>query len=78
MSKLDFEQVLKSGFSDEIASAATTGFVQLKVGHKVTADTISPTVVNYVYSDDTTDLMTIQVTYTDATQSVVVSAERIA
>lgn len=78
LSKLDFEQVIQMQNVDEIASTMTTGFVQGKVGHKVTASTVSPTVVNYTYSDGVLTLMTIQVVYTDSTQTTVVSVERIA
>ena len=78
MSKLDFEQVLKSSYTDEIASASTTGFVQGKIGHRVEAVDVSPTTLNISYYDSGTLLMTLQIIYTDASQTKFVSAERIA
>jgi len=78
MSKLDFEQTLKAGFADEISSAMTTGYVQGKVGHKIVANYFSPTQVIYEYYDSSTLVMSIRVTYTDASQATFLSAERIA
>jgi hypothetical protein len=77
MSKLDFEQVLKGQYVDELASTMTTGFVQGKVGHKVLAIDISATVIDFEYYDGSTLLMTIEVEYADASQEKVIRAERI-
>lgn len=76
MSKLDFEQVLKGQYADEIASSATTGFVQLKVGHAVEIVSTGSTSDNANYYDGSTLVMTLSLTYSDSSKSSIVRAER--
>lgn len=77
-SKLDYEQVIKNSSTDELATIATSGFVQSKVGHKIEKTVINSTTDDYSYYNGATLLMTLRIIYDDSTKASVTSAERTA
>jgi hypothetical protein len=77
-SKLDFEQVIKSASTDELATIATSGFVQSKVGHKIQKTIIDSVTDDYSYYNGAVLLMTLRIIYDDSTKATVLSAERTA
>lgn len=77
-SKLDYEQVIKSASTDELATIATSGFVQSKVGHKIEKSVVNATTDDFSYYNGSTLLMTLRIIYDDSTKASVTSAERIA
>jgi len=77
-SKLDFEQVIKSASTDELATIAVSGFVASKVGHKIQKTIVNSTTDDYSYYNQSTLLLTIRIVYDDSTKSSVSVVERTA
>ena len=82
MSDSGFENVLRGAHVPEDQSLAVSGFLNAKVGHKVT-QVISTTSVaddteTHSFYDGSTLLMQLKVIYTDGGRSTYLSAERIA
>lgn len=81
--ELDPQQTLQASFNDADASLTTSGFLTGIVGRKIT-QTISTTSVAgdtatfSFYENLTTLLYTIQIIYTDSSQSTMISATRTA
>lgn len=81
-SSLDYEQAIQGAFNDVDYSVTTAGFLTGKIGRKI-VQTIGTTSVvgdtaDFSYYEGATLLYTIRVIYTDDTQTVMVSSERIA
>jgi hypothetical protein len=76
--KLDSEQTLKSAYADETAVFAAGGFLDLKVGHKITQTAVDSVTTEFSYYDNDVLLQTIRIIYTDSTQATMLSAERVA
>lgn len=77
-SKLDADQTLKSAYADNTAILAAGGFLDLKVGHKITQTAIDSVTTDFSYFDNDVLLQTVRVIYTDSTQATLLSAERTA
>lgn len=82
MSERDAQQVQKFIFNEEDKSIATNGFLVGKIGRKIT-QAISQTTVpgdtaTLTFLENGVTLYVYEVIYTDASQSVLLSAERIA
>lgn len=78
---LDFSQTLQGSYNEVDKSLTTAGFLVGKVGHKV-VQTISTTTIagdtaTFQFSDSGTNLYALKLIFTDGTQSVLISAERI-
>lgn len=83
LSERDYQQVLRASFCDTDKSLTTSGFVTSKVGNKITQTITTTTVANDTllfsyFSDQTTLLYTLKIIFTDATQTTMISTERIA
>lgn len=78
----DGMQTLQMAYNDVDASLTTNGFLVGKVGHKVTLDIQTTTVINdtelYSFFDNTELLYQIKLIYTDETKAILISAERVA
>lgn len=77
MDGVDANQALKFAFDSTTKTLATGNFIMSKIGHKITQTAFSTTQDDFAYSDSGTLLMTIRVSYTDATKATFLSAERI-
>lgn len=82
MSLEDANLVLRRASVDEIDALGTTGFVQGKVGHRVTFAIATTNVANDTqvisYFDGLVLLLTITAIYTDGTRTDLLSVERTA
>jgi hypothetical protein len=78
MSDRDFQQTLKLSFNDVDASVTTNGFLIAKVGRKVEIDVSGGSVAVYTFIENGVTLYQYTMTYTDATRTQLVSAERTA
>lgn len=81
-SNLSHENVLRDVHSEIDNSLITNGFLVAKVGRKVesviSTTSVSDDTNTLTFSENGTTLYVIKVIYTDDTQSVMISAERIA
>lgn len=77
MSQQDQDQVIKGASVDELQSLSTTGFIQAKVGHRITFSAVGA-VETINYFNGLTLLLTVTNTYSDATRTVLLSTERTA
>ena len=78
MSDRDFQQTLKLSFNDVDASVTTNGFLIAKVGRKVEIDVSGGSVAIYTFKESGVTLYQYTLTYTDASRTILVSAERTA
>lgn len=78
MSDRDFQQTLKLSFNDADASLTTNGFLIAKVGRKVEIDVSGGSVAIYTFKESGVTLYQYTLTYTDASRTILVSAERTA
>lgn len=78
MSDRDFQQTLKFVYNDIDASLTTNGFLISKVGRKVEIDVSGGNIAIYTFSENGTILYEYTLTYTDATRTTLISAERTA
>jgi hypothetical protein len=78
MSDRDFQQTLKLSFNDVDASVTTNGFLIAKVGRKVEVDVSGGSVAIYTFKENGVTLYQYTLTYTDASRTTLVSAERTA
>jgi hypothetical protein len=78
MSDRDFQQTLKLSFNDVDASVTTNGFLIAKVGRKVEIDVSGGSVAVYTFKENGVTLYQYTMTYTDASRSQLISAERTA
>ena len=78
MSDRDFQQTLKLSFNDVDASVTTNGFLIAKVGRKVEIDVSGGSVAIYIFKESGVTLYQYTLTYTDASRTILVSAERTA
>ena len=82
LSRADHEQVLQGARVDEDLSILTNGFLAGKVGRKVVQTIITTNVPNdsaqLAFSENGVALYTYLLIFTDATQAVLMSAERTA
>lgn len=78
MSDRDFQQTLKLSFNDVDASVTTNGFLIAKVGRKVEVDVSGGSIAIYTFLENGTTLYQYTLTYTDASRTTLVSAERTA
>lgn len=81
LSERDGNQVLQASANDVDGSITTSGFLTGKVGRKV-VQTISTTTVpndtvTFDFQESGTSLYQLKLIYTDSTQAVMLSAERI-
>lgn len=80
LSDRDGMQVLQAACDDSTKTIAVSGFVNTKVGHKITLSISTTSVANdtetFSYYDGATLLSTIVNVYTDGTRTVLVSSER--
>lgn len=81
LSERDGQQTLQLAFNDVDATITTNGFLVGKVGRKI-VQTISTTSVSndtatFAFSESGIALYSLKVIYTDSSQSVMLSAERI-
>lgn len=80
LSELDSSQVHQSEHNDTIGTKMVSGFVDGKIGRKVTMAISTTSIANdtetYTFSESGTDLLTIKVIYTDGDRDVFISAER--
>ena len=78
----DGMQTLQMAFNDVDESITTNGFLVGKVGHKVTLEIVTTTVLGdselYTFLDGSDLLYQIKLVYTDAEKTQLLSAERIA
>jgi hypothetical protein len=77
LTRLDGNQVLQSSYNPEDTTISVNGFIVGAVGRKVEISTLGA-VETYTFSENGNTLYVLELTYTDATKSVLVSAERIA
>lgn len=82
LSERDANQTLQHAYNDVDGSLTTNGFLTGKVGRKIEQSITTTNVANDTAVIDFIEngnlLYTLTVVYTDATQSVLVSAERTA
>lgn len=78
LSDRDYQQALKLSFNDVDASLTTNGFLIAKVGRKVEVDVSGGSVAIYTFLENGTTLYQYTLTYTDASRTTLVSAERTA
>lgn len=82
LSRSDHEQVLTGARVDEDMTIMVNGFLAGKVGRKIIQTITTTTIPNdtavFAFSESGTALYTYTIIYTDATQSVLLSAERTA
>lgn len=78
MSDRDFQQAIKLTFNDVDASLTTNGFLIAKVGRKVEVDVSGGSVAIYTFKESGVTLYQYTLTYTDASRTILVSAERTA
>jgi hypothetical protein len=75
-------KVLQTAFNEGDASLTTSGFLNAKVGHRVTLAISTTNVADdtetYSFYDETVLLYQIRLIYTSAARSTLISAERIA
>lgn len=81
ISQLDGNQTLKRAFNEVNDTLTVDGFLVSVVGRKVT-QTISTTTIagdtaTFDFSESGTPLYSLKLIFTDGTQSVLISAERI-
>lgn len=74
----DYQQTLRLSFNDVDASLTTNGFLIAKVGRKVEVDVSGGSVAIYTFLENGTTLYQYTLTYTDASRTTLVSAERTA
>jgi hypothetical protein len=78
----DGMQTLQMAFNDVDASLTTNGFLVGKIGHKVTLDITTTTILGdtelYTFLDNDQLLYQIKLVYTDSDKTQLISAERIA
>lgn len=78
----DGMQTLQMAFNDVDASITTNGFLVGKIGHKVTLEIVTTTVLGdselYTFLDGSELLYQIKLVYTDAAKTQLLSAERVA
>ena len=78
----DYQQTLKRSFNDADHGMLTSSFLAAKVGRKIVQTIATTTVANdtiiFDYMENSINLYTIKVVYTDGTQSVMLSCERTA
>lgn len=78
----DGMQTLQMAFNDVDASITTNGFLVGKIGHKVTLEIVTTTIIGdselYTFLDGSEVLYQIKVIYTDETKTQLLSAERVA
>lgn len=81
-SERDSGQTLQASFNDVDSSLTTNGYLTGKVGRKITQTISTTTVVGdtatFQFLESGTLLYTLTIIYTDATQSIMLSAERTA
>jgi hypothetical protein len=81
-SELNAENVLRSSHVQETGVLSVGGFVAAKVGHRITLDIATTTVVDdteiYRYFDGSAQLMELTIVYTDASRSTLLSVTRTA
>lgn len=77
-SKNDMEQIFKNAANDTDKSIAVSGFINAKIGHKVTRTAVDSVTDDYSYFDGATLLMTIRVIYTTSAKAEIDSVERTA
>lgn len=78
LSEYDASQVLQKAFSNEGTTLGVDGFVSGLIGRMITRNIINATTDDFVYSENSTNLMTIRVIYTDGAHSDIVSVQRTA
>jgi hypothetical protein len=82
MSDLSFENVLRQASNDQTGTIGVGGFITAKIGHRITLAIGTTNVANdtetYTYFDNSTQLLQLQLIYTDGTRGTLVSVERIA
>lgn len=73
------ENVLRQVHVPEIGSISTTGFLQLKPGHRITPTIVTTTIANdtqrYIYSDSGAVVLVLDIVYTDGTRTQVLYYE---
>lgn len=74
----DANQALQLSFNDVDASLTTNGFLIAKVGRKVEVDVSGGSVAIYTFKENGVTLYQYTLTYTDASRTTLVSAERTA
>jgi hypothetical protein len=78
----DGMQTLQMAFNDVDASLTTNGFLVGKIGHKVTLEITTTTILGdtelYTFLDNDQLLYQIKLVYTDSDKAQLISAERIA
>jgi len=81
LSEYDGMQVLQKAYANG-GTIATSGFINLQVGHKIELAISTTSVANdtetWTMKNGSTTLYVIQIIYTDGTRDTMVSAERIA
>lgn len=77
-SKLDFEQIFKNAANDQDKTIATSGFINAKIGHKVTRTAVSSVIDDFSFYDGVTLIYTIRITWTTSDKNEFNSAERTA
>lgn len=77
-SKLDFEQILKNSANDADKTIAVSGFVNSKVGNKITRTAINATTDDYSYFEGSNLLYTIRIVFSSSAKDELSSVERIA
>lgn len=82
MSQKDADQTTREAYNDVDASTTVNGFLVALVGRKVTQTIATTNVANdtaiFAFSENGTALYTITIVYTDATQSLMLTATRTA
>lgn len=82
-SERDPDQTLRGSFNDVDKSLTTSGWLTSQIGNKITQTISTTTLVGDTstfsyYDKQITLLYSIKLIFTDATQSILLSAERIA
>jgi hypothetical protein len=81
-SDYDANNATRAAFNDVNATISTDGFLVGKVGRKIEMNIITTNVPNdseeYIFSEDSVNLYTLTVVYTDGSRTTLLSAERTA
>lgn len=78
LSERDASQVLQASYNDVNDTLAVDSFVAGKIGRKIARTVISTTIDDYSYYEGSTLLLTVRVTYNNASHDEVDSVERTA
>lgn len=81
-SELSFENVLRQASNDQTGTIGVGGFITAKVGHRITLAIGTTNITNdtetYTYFDGLTQLLQLELVYTDGSRGTLLSVERIA